>query len=128
MNFLLDTCTFLWLSQQPDKLSDKVRRIVDDSSCGLYVSDISLWEIALKHSAGRLPLPATPRLWIPEKIAYHQLCPLRLEPEAIYLSGELPHIHEDPFDRLLAAQVITSGLTLLSPDKPLASLGATLIW
>jgi len=48
--------------------------------------------------------------------------------EAIFRSGELPRTHADPFDRLLAAQAIESGLTILSPDLPFSRLGAARVW
>ena len=89
---------------------------------------MSIWEVTLKHAAGRLPLPATPRKWIPEKFAYHHFKALSLDHPAIYRSGELPRIHPDPFDRLLAAQAIGAGMTILSPDRPLSLLGASRLW
>ena len=128
MSILLDTCTFLWVSQQPAMLSPAAVAVINDQSQVLYVSDVSLWEICLKHSAGKLPLPAPPRQWIPAKMAHHQFRPLALSPPAIFRSGELPRVHSDPFDRLLAAQAIEAGLTLLSPDTPLSWLGASRIW
>jgi PIN domain nuclease of toxin-antitoxin system len=51
-----------------------------------------------------------------------------LESEAIYRSGELPRVHPDPFDRLIAAQAIMHGMTILSPNTPLSLLGASRMW
>ena len=101
---------------------------LNDPSSELYLSDVSVWEITMKHSTGKLPLPDSPRVWIPEKLSYHQVQSLRLDLQAIYLSGELPRVHPDPFDRLLAAQAMESGMTILSPDTPLSSLGASRLW
>ena len=101
---------------------------LDDAASELFVSDVSLWEITLKHSAGKLPLPDAPRSWIPQKLAHHQLLSLPLTHEAVFRSGELPRVHVDPFDRILAAQAIESSLTLLSPDVPLSLLGAARVW
>jgi PIN domain nuclease of toxin-antitoxin system len=128
MKYLLDTCTFLWASQQTAMLSSSVVAVINDATNDLYVSDVSLWEITLKHTTGKLPLPGSPRDWIPEKFAYHQFKSLSLAQDAIYRSGELPRVHLDPFDRLLAAQAIESGMTLLSPDAPLSLLGASRLW
>jgi PIN domain nuclease of toxin-antitoxin system len=128
VRYLLDTCTFLWLAQQPAALSDAAVTAIDDLANELWVSDVSIWEIAMKHSAGRLPLPGSPRKWIPAKLAYHQLLGLSLNHEAIYRSGELPRCHADPFDRLLAAQAIEEGFTVLSPDLSLSALGARRAW
>jgi PIN domain nuclease of toxin-antitoxin system len=128
VKYLLDTCTFLWVAQQPGMLSPAASAVIDDAANELYVSDVSIWEITLKHSAGRLPLPAAPRKWIPDKFAYHQLQNLSLDHAAIYRSGDLPRVHPDPFDRLLAAQAIEAGMTILSPDTPLSLLGASRVW
>lgn len=128
MRYLLDTCTFLWLAQQPKMLSSKATAMLNDAEAELFASDVSIWEITLKHSAGKLPLPDAPRLWIPRKFVYHKLHPLPLTCEVIFRSGELPRSHTDPFDRLLAAQAMEAGLTILSPDTPLSLLGASRIW
>ncbi len=128
MRYLLDTCTFLWVSQQPSMLSRAATAALNDRSSELFVSDVSLWEVTLKHSAGKLPLPDTPRVWIPSKFEYHLFKTLSLDQAAIYRSGELPRVHPDPFDRLLAAQSIEAGMTLLSPDTPLSLLGASRVW
>lgn len=128
VNYLLDTCTFLWLAQQPEMISKAAAEALDDPASELYFSDAGLWEITLKHAVGKLPLPAAPRQWVPRKLAWHQLRALPLSPGAIYLSGELPMIHRDPFDRMLAAQSIDTGMTILSPDAPLSELGASRFW
>ncbi len=128
VRYLLDTCAFLWLAQQPAMVSPRAAAAIDDAGNELFVSDVSIWEITLKHSAGRLPLPGAPRRWIPAKLSYHQLQSLRLDHAALYRSGELPRVHPDPFDRLLAAQAIEAGMTLLSPDTPLSLLGAARVW
>lgn len=128
MNLLLDTCTFLWLAQQPSMISAGAALALNDPANELFVSDVSLWEITLKHAAGKLPLPDKPRTWLPAKLKWHQLQSLTLKREAIFLSGELPMAHSDPFDRLLAAQAIDAGMTIISPDSPLSGLGASRIW
>ena len=128
MKYLLDTCSFLWLSQEPDKLSSAASAAVNDSTSALFVSDVSILEITMKHSAGRLPLPEEPRGWVTEKISYHKVQALALTRDVIFRNGELPRTHADPFDRLLAAQAIASDLTIISPDTPLSQLGAARIW
>ena len=127
MNLLLDTCTFLWLALQPDRLSPAARLKIDDSH-RLFFSMASLWEIAFKNSSGRLPLPAAPRAWLPSRMEFFQVELMPLAGEVIFLSGELPRVHRDPFDRLLAAQAIHSSMPVISPDQPLSKLGAKRIW
>ena len=128
MRLLLDTCTFLWLVQQPDRISSEAGKLIDDSRNDLLLSEVSVLEIVVKHSAGKLPLPDVPRRWILSKLSYHQVVSLPLSSEVILRSGELPRVHADPFERLLAAQAIEAGLTLLSPDSPISDLGASRVW
>lgn len=109
-------------------LSASARAALDDPASVLFVSDVSVLEGTLKHSIGKLDLPDVPRVWIPEKFAHHRLIHLPLTHAAIFRSGELPRVHNDPFDRLIAAQALEENLTVLSPDKPLALLGASVLW
>lgn len=128
MKVLLDTCTFIWLAMPQGKLSALATQIINDPANTLFLSDVSIWEICLKHSSGRLALPDTPKVWVPRQTAYFQVHDFSLDQASIYRSGELPRVHPDPFDRLLAAQAIESGMTILSPDTPLSLLGASRIW
>lgn len=128
MNLLLDTCTFLWLAASPDRISATATAALDDALNALFLSDVSVWEVTMKHAAGKLPLPAAPRFWIPAQKAFFQIRTLALEEEAIYLSGELPKRHRDPFDRLLVAQARSNAMPVVTPDHPFQHLGATVIW
>lgn len=128
MNFLLDTCCFLWLTLEPEKLSPPAIRIIDDASNELFLSDVSLWEIAMKNTAGKLPLPEPARTWLLAQRKFHRLAGVPIHESAIYLASELPLVYPDPFDRLIAAQAIENDFTILSPDLPLSRLGAKRIW
>ena len=128
MRHLLDTCAFLWLAQQPSKISPSAASAINAPDCELFLSEVSILEIVMKHSSGKLPLPGVPRDWIPEKLSFHQIQSNPLTPEIIYRSGDLPKVHTDPFDRLIAAHALEEGFTILSPDVPLYLLGASRIW
>lgn len=67
------------------------------------MSEVSIWEIVLRHRTGKLPLPDTRRRWVLAQAAFFQLAHLPIEQGVMYLSGELPGSHADPFDELLAA-------------------------
>ncbi len=128
MKLLLDTCTFLWLALSHERLSAAATKAINDPATELFFSDVSIWEIVLKNTAGKLPLPDTPRSWIPSRLAFFHIQSAPLDHEAIFTSGELPLVHADPFDRLLAAQAISDRLVLLTPDVQLKSLGAATLW
>ena len=128
MHALLDTCTFLWLAFEPERISAVARKILDDPGTVRRLSQASVLEIVLKYRAGKLPLPEAPDVWIPSRREFFQLENLALDERVIYRSGNLPDGHDDPFDRLIAAHAIESGSTLLSPDTPLSLLGAARLW
>ena len=128
MNIVLDTCTFLWLAASPTRISPDARTAMDDERNTLFLSDVSIWEITMKHAVGKLPLATPPRSWVPAQVAFYQLRRLVLQEEAIYLSGELPLVHRDPFDRLLAAQAQSEAMPVVTPDAPFSELGASVIW
>lgn len=128
MKVLLDSCTFLWLAMEPEKLSPLAVTTINDEVNQLFLSDVSLWEITLKNHAGKLPLPDRPVIWLPEQRAFHHLTAVPIIESSVFLTSDLPRIHNDPFDRLIAAQAIENNLTILSPDRPLTLLGANRIW
>ena len=128
MNVLLDTCTFLWLTLENAKLSQLAVATINGESNRLFLSDVSLWEISLKYQAGKLELPYTPAIWLREQRAFYNLTQLYIRETSIFLTSDLPPVHRDPFDRLIAAQAIENNLTILSPDRPLSLLGADRIW
>jgi PIN domain nuclease of toxin-antitoxin system len=128
MHALLDTCTFLWLAFEPERISAVARKILDDPGTVRRLSQTSVLEIVLKYRAGKLPLPEAPDVWIPSRREFFQLENLPLDERVIYRSGKLPNGHDDPFDRLIAAHAIESCSTLLSPDTPLSLLGAARLW
>ena len=128
MRILLDTCTFLWLALDPERLSKTAIEMIDDERNELLLSDVSTLEIVMKYRAGKLPLPAEPPKWIPTRRDFFQLKSLPINEDVLFKSGQLPYTHKDPFDRLMAAHAIVSGATLLSPDTPLSDLGASRIW
>ncbi len=128
MQALLDTCAFLWLALEPGRISDAARQVIDDPSIPLGLSHATILEIVLKHRAGKLPLPEPPERWIPTRRSFFQLDDLPLQESVLYRSGTLPHGHDDPFDRLLAAHAMETGRVVLSPDHSLSRLGASRIW
>lgn len=127
MNCLLDTCVFLWLALEPARLSKRAVEAIN-SVPKRFFSSASLMEIAIKHSAGKLPLPENPRVWATSRLAFFQIDLLPMDAEVVFLSGELPRLHSDPFDRLIAAESLHRNIPVITPDEPISALGARRIW
>ena len=128
MKLLLDTCVFIWLTQAPAEISRAARRALDNAEHELWLSHASIWEVHLKHLAGKLTLPERPRLWFSHQLAAWSVKDRPLDLESLHLTSELPPVHKDPFDRLLVSQARTHGMTLVSPDKFFCDYGINVIW
>lgn len=126
--YLLDTCTLIWLSTEPGKLSPASVRAIDASGPALLWSDVSALEIALKWGAGKLVLPDPPRHWIESQISSWNLDCLSLRRADIYRASELPAHHRDPFDRLLVAVALGSNATILTPDEAVRQYPVSCLW
>ncbi len=85
-------------------------------------------EIAIRHSAGILILPENLRAWAVSRLAFFQVDLLPMDAEVIFLSGELPRVHSDPFDRLIAADFIHHRVPFVAPDETFAGLVAQRVW
>jgi PIN domain nuclease of toxin-antitoxin system len=128
MRLLLDTSAFIWLTNEPGKLSLPAAGAIDDPTNDLVLSHASVWEICLKHLTGKLQLPSKPRTWISQQMAVWQIEAWPLELESLYRTNELPRLHKDPFDRSLVAQAQIYGFTIVSPDPCFPSYGVSVIW
>lgn len=128
MRLLLDTCTFLWIAADAPELSARARQLFEDPANDVLLSAASCWEIAVKHALGRLPLPSPPPQFVPEQRERHAIEPLAVDEESALHVGRLPTLHRDPFDRMLVAQAIIHGLTVLGPDGLIAQYPVRTAW
>jgi PIN domain nuclease of toxin-antitoxin system len=117
MRILLDTCEFLWLVAGDVKLSQRVAVAVRDPQNEVFLSAVSFWEISLKHSLGKLPLPQAPARFVPEQREKHLIAPLALDEASVAELSGLPALHRDPFDRILVCQAKAHALILASSDS-----------
>ena len=128
MRLLLDTCTFLWLVTDDPRLSPEARGLVVDADNDVLLSAVSTWEIAVKHSQGRLPLPDGPERYVPKLRRDHAIEALGLDEESTLYLRRLPDLHRDPFDRMLVCQAIVQGLVLLTPDRDITQYPVRTLW
>ena len=116
---ILDTHVIVWLASDPGQLSKPAIRLIEKNPENLHVSVISAWEIALLVKRGRLILPIPPAEFINRAIRHHRLIELPLERRIAERAVALPDIHNDPFDRVLAAECLERGGILISRDTTL---------
>ena len=117
---LLDTHLLIWAVSQPERLSAKGLALMSDAGNELFFSTASLWEIAIKASHKRADFMVdVPELYGElQRNAYKEVSVLAAHTFAV---AHLPHLHKDPFDRLLLAQAMREDLTLVTADGLLAS-------
>jgi len=128
MKLLLDTCTFLWIASASPRLSKGAAALFLDDNNERYLSASSAWEISIKHALGRLPLPERPEIFIPGIRAASGIAALPIDEESALYAGRLPSLHADPFDRMLVAQAIVHGLTILTPDPQIQQYPVRVLW
>jgi len=124
MKLLLDTNILLWAAA--DMLPHAAEEYVLDESNELYYSAASIWEIVIKRGLNRPDFEADPHL-LHSSLTENGYNHLPISAEHTLLTGTLPMIHKDPFDRILAAQSIAEGISLLTTDEIIAEYPAPVI-
>lgn len=119
MRLLLDTHLLLWTAAGSERLSQNASRFIDDPDSELFFSAASLWEIAIKLRRGRDDFQVDPRL-LRRLLIDFRYDELPVTAEHAVAVADLPPLHKDPFDRLLIAQSMVEGITLLTSDRIVA--------
>ena len=120
MRLLLDTHLLIWMVSEPGRLSTRALELMNNEANILCFSAASIWEIAIKAGYKRTDFMVN----VPElhgellRNAYQEVAVSAAHTFAVV---HLPHLHKDPFDRLLLAQAMREDLTLVTADAVLAS-------
>ena len=123
MRLLLDTHLLLWAARPSPQLSSRARRLINDPDNELVVSAASLWEIAIK-SALRRPNFRLDAPLFRRNLLNNGYDEMAVTGEHAVAVANLPPLHRDPFDRILVAQSIVEGITLLTSDPRVAQYPA----
>ena len=127
MRLLPDTHLLLWLADGSPELPAGARDLMSDIDSDVVFRVASLWEVAIKFALGRPEFQVDPRV-LRRGLLENGYAELTVTADHALATVLLPHIHKDPFDRLLVAQAIAEGYTLASKDPILAHYGAPVIW
>lgn len=131
MDILLDTHVALWALDDSPRLPEKARELILDAENRIFVSDVSAWEIAIKHVAhpDKVPSGTSRFIELCEKAGYLDL-PLALDAVVAYEKLDLRQadgVHKDPFDRMLIAQSKSAKMLLVTHDRSLSLYGEPLV-
>jgi PIN domain nuclease of toxin-antitoxin system len=119
VKLLLDTQLLLWAAGYPERLSAAARKELSDDSNELVFSAASIWEITIKSSLGRDDFQVQPRV-LRRGLIENGYLELPITGDHAVNVDSLPAVHKDPFDRMLLAQALSEGITLLTTDAQLA--------
>jgi PIN domain nuclease of toxin-antitoxin system len=119
VRLLLDTHILLWTIAESRRLSADARALIGDASSEISFSVISLWEVAIKTGRGRddfrIDVGSLRRQLLDNRFAELVVTGAH----AVALAA-LPQLHKDPFDRMLVAQAMVEGVTLVTGDRAVA--------
>jgi PIN domain nuclease of toxin-antitoxin system len=119
VKLLLDTHVLLWNAQEPHRLSRKCFGLINDPRSEIFFSAVSIWEIAIKQALGKPDFSARAEV-VRGALLENLFREVPVNSLHGIAFGALPLIHADPFDRILIAQAIVEGLTLITSDEMVA--------
>ena len=127
MKLLLDTHIFLWWADQPEKLPPAALSALEDDANELLLSVVSVWEMQIKIQLGKLKLTLPLKELVKKQQETNDLTVSAVALTHVLALDALPFHHKDPFDRLLIAQSIEEGLTIVTADSQFSSYSVKLL-
>lgn len=128
MRLLLDTHTFIWFFTGNLKISNQVRVLIENEDNEKLLSTASIWEMAIKHSIGKLSFTLPFEVFIRQQLSLNDFNLLNINLDHITVVATLPLHHRDPFDRLLIAQAMVEKIPILSADSAFDAYPIQWLW
>jgi PIN domain nuclease of toxin-antitoxin system len=128
MRILLDTHAFLWWVADDPALSASARTAIAEPANQVHVSAATAWEITTKYRIGRLPAAGLVAADAAREIAAEGFAELAVTVRHAQHAGAIPGPHKDPFDRILIAQALAEGMTLVSNEALFDGYGVARLW
>lgn len=127
-NLLLDSHTFVWMHEEPHKLSINAAYEILNPSNQIFLSVVTVWELQIKIALNKFSFSDTLEnvIFQEQKTNKIKIMPVSLS-HALYLEN-LPLHHKDPFDRLLISQAFIENMTLVSADPEFINYQVNLLW
>jgi PIN domain nuclease of toxin-antitoxin system len=128
MRLLLDAHTLLWFCDGNPSLTSSARAAIEDPANEKHVRHVTAWEVAIRVSLGKLRLAVPYGDFFPGAVLANGFQLLATDLRHFQMLLSLPFHHRDPFDRLLIAQALVEGMTLVSCDPHFPAYGVPLCW
>jgi PIN domain nuclease of toxin-antitoxin system len=123
MKLLLDTHAWLWMLIEPDRIGPQTLALIVEPGHTFLLSGASVWELAIKHAAGRLSLPEPPLEYVRSRTRADGIALLAMSVEHVCRAAPLERHHADPFDRVLVAQAKIEDLVVVTHDRNIPRYG-----
>jgi PIN domain nuclease of toxin-antitoxin system len=127
MDFLLDTHTIIWFSQNNEKLSKFARELISDINNNCFISIASIWEMAIKLKLKKLSIDLSLNEFVNE-LSFRDFKFLDLKLEHVINVSDLDLFHKDPFDRIIISQSIIENIPIISIDQQFDKYPIKRIW
>lgn len=128
MKILLDTHSFLWFINGDQNLSQNGRSIIENKISESLISVVSLWEMAIKISTGKMKLASNFHDFIPHQLEKNGIKVLSINIDHMARLIGMPFYHRDPFDRMIIAQALTEEIPIVSADESFDAYSVNRIW
>lgn len=128
VRLLLDTHAAIWWWAAPALLGPAATEALTAARHPVFVSPVVALEIAIKFRIGKLGLFPDPAADFPRLMAENRFEPLPITDAHALAAGLLPGVHRDPFDRLIAAQALAEGMTVVTCDSAFSEFGCKVLW
>ena len=128
MRLLLDTHTFIWYVTNNSKLSSTAQKLINEGSNEVLLSVASIWEMAIKHSIGKLTFELPFMTFIELQMQQNSMELLNIKIEHLDVVANLPLHHRDPFDRLIISQVMVEQIPIVGIDRAFDSYSVRRLW
>lgn len=128
LDLLFDMHSFVWWADEPMKLSRAALAALEDENNRLFLSAVSIWEMQIKVQLGKMKLKLSLQGLIESQQRDNEVEVLPITTAHILRLDNLPFHHKDPFDRLLIAQSMVEGLTIVTVDAEFPAYPAKLLW
>ncbi|HEX5284748.1 MAG TPA: type II toxin-antitoxin system VapC family toxin [Bryocella sp.] len=128
MRILVDSHSYIWAKLNDRRLSKRAASIIRSDDHELFFSYASLWEISIKIRLGRLRTVTSSVAFLHDSLIEDNVTLLPVRYEDILATEHLDHHHGDPFDRMLVAQAINRGLTMLTNDTEIKNYPVKTLW
>jgi len=129
MKLLLDTHALIWAVHSPERLGTQARAMLVSDDAEVYASHVSLWEMAIQRSIGKLDqLDRRAADWFEHFVPRSGLRPLPIAAAHLGAVEDLTRLHDDPFDRLLITQARQEGMAMVTLDSQVSQYDIDVIW